>query len=185
MIQKYFIPLPVNCLSQVRPELFDRKPDCMASYLCFLFQNGDRYLVFGRFNVKFSYRLGHRRRKESGFQYWKRNISVHLTDNPKNLIPMKFICMKNPAKIILHVTKVRRLYLRFWFWIDLISIIPFDTLVEFVQLEKADNLDAIVLTRYLKNIRFAKILTILRVFRGSRIFRYSYKFEEFSNFRKC
>jgi len=86
------------------------------------------------------------------------------------------------GKIILHVTKVRRLYLRFWFWIDLISIIPFDTLVEFVQLEKADNLDAIVLTRYLKNIRFAKILTILRVFRGSRIFRYSYKFEEFSNF---
>lgn len=86
------------------------------------------------------------------------------------------------GKIILHVGKVRRLYLRFWFWIDLISIIPFDTVVEFAQLEKTNNLDAIVLTRYLKNIRFAKILTILRVFRGSRIFRYSYKFEELSNF---
>ena len=39
-------------------------------------------------------------------------------------------------------------------------------------------LDAALLARYLKYIRFTKMLSLLRIFRGSRLFRYSYRFED-------
>lgn len=82
--------------------------------------------------------------------------------------------------VILNVRNIRKLYFKLWFWIDFLSIIPFDTILEYSQQVSGKHVDAVLLTRYLKNIRFAKILTILRVFRGSRLFRYSYKFEDIS-----
>ena len=39
-------------------------------------------------------------------------------------------------------------------------------------------LDAALLARYLKYIRFTKMLSLLRIFRGSRLFRYSYRLED-------
>ena len=35
--------------------------------------------------------------------------------------------------VVLHIPSIRKYYFKLWFWIDLISIIPFDTVIEYAQ----------------------------------------------------
>ena len=43
------------------------------------------------------------------------------------------------GNIILHLTHIRKQYLKFWFWIDLLAIIPFDIVLEIFFSSEKDS----------------------------------------------
>lgn len=59
-------------------------------------------------------------------------------------------------------------YLKFWFWIDLISTIPFDTIVESIAGQS--------------RLEFFKMIRIFRLIRLSRVFKVFRKSEQFEKF---
>ena len=56
-------------------------------------------------------------------------------------------------------------YLRFWFWIDFVSILPFDSV------SLATNSDELKNLMVFRVIRLARLAKLLRIFRSSRLFR--------------
>lgn len=58
-------------------------------------------------------------------------------------------------------------YLKFWFWIDLISAFPFETLLLTFHINSG-NLDAVVLVRLLRLARIFKLLRVLKLGKFSK-----------------
>ena len=60
-------------------------------------------------------------------------------------------------------SKIAQNYLRFWFYIDLVSCVPVDLILDYVTEDGGDgNLSAIVFIRFLKLMRLLKLLRVLR-----------------------
>ena len=91
--------------------------------------------------------------------------------------------------VILDPKKIRRRYILSWFFVDMISTIPLDYILQlvygfdpkgqfnFYTFVFFDNFLANA-SRAMKLVRFAKILSLLRLLRLSRLIRYVNQWEE-------
>ncbi|EDO34316.1 predicted protein, partial [Nematostella vectensis] len=85
----------------------------------------------------------------------------------------------SPNKFILDPKIIAKRYLKTWFFIDLISSLPIDYIVEAATQSSTKSL--IGATRTLKLLRFAKLLGLLKLLRLSRLVRYVQQYEEILN----
>ena len=68
-------------------------------------------------------------------------------------------------------------YLRTWFWLDFISSLPLDYVLN-AATGHTDGLAVKGASRALKFLRLAKLLSLLKLLRVSRILRYMSQYEE-------
>lgn len=66
-------------------------------------------------------------------------------------------------KLISNRTTIALRYLRFWFWIDIVSTIPIDTIVELALTENNGN--ALTAIRLIRIIRLIRLIKLARIFR--------------------
>lgn len=71
---------------------------------------------------------------------------------------------RETGQLITSRTAIARRYFRGWFWIDLMSILPFDVVGLLVESAAVGQL------KILRVVRFIRLLKLARVFRASRIF---------------
>ena len=83
----------------------------------------------------------------------------------------------NQEEVILDKKVIRRKYLRGWFFIDLLSSLPFDYAYFIVSSSSAQQ-TLIKASRALRILKLAKLLSLLRLLRVSRLVRYIKRFEE-------
>lgn len=73
------------------------------------------------------------------------------------------IIIENNDKMIINRNIIAFRYLKFWFWLDLISTMPFDNIVESVLNQNAGN--ALTAVRLIRIVRLVRLLKLVRVFR--------------------
>ncbi|XP_068741021.1 potassium/sodium hyperpolarization-activated cyclic nucleotide-gated channel 2-like [Montipora capricornis] len=86
----------------------------------------------------------------------------------------------NQEEIILDRKIITRKYLRGWFFVDLLSSLPFDY-AYFVASSSFAQQTLIKASRALRILKLAKLLSLLRLLRVSRLMRYITRFEELLN----
>ena len=80
--------------------------------------------------------------------------------------------------VILELRQVRKLYVKKWLILDIISIFPFDYIM-LIIFESNDSLQSIVhASLALRLFRLVKLLSLLRLFRVVRFMHYLSKWEE-------
>ena len=67
-------------------------------------------------------------------------------------------------RYVYDMQRIRAHYTRFWFWIDLVSVMPFDALA--IALDDAEQLSRLKL---LRGIRLLRLIKLLRMFKSARI----------------
>jgi len=97
------------------------------------------------------------------------------------------IVMNTDTDISLNVKRIRTHYLKFWFWLDLISTIPIDLAIELQQYYTGDDKDfssnnMSSIGRYIKFVRITKMAALLRLMRLSRFYRQFYQLSEYFKF---
>lgn len=81
------------------------------------------------------------------------------------------------GEVVLTTKRIICHYLKSWFFIDLISSLPFDNLyIMFSGVPEGADSDSILLT--LRVLRLTKLLRLLRILRVARLVRYVHKMEE-------
>ena len=83
----------------------------------------------------------------------------------------------NKEEVILDKKVISRKYLRGWFFIDLLSSLPFDY-AYFIVSSSSTQQTLIKASRALRILKLAKLLSLLRLLRVSRLVRYIKRFEE-------
>lgn len=81
------------------------------------------------------------------------------------------ILIKTRKKIAIH-------YLKFWFWIDLISSFPYDLMIE-ETLSSADREELQRNAQLLKFVRFLKFIKVIRLLRALKLKKIFGKLEEY------
>ena len=89
----------------------------------------------------------------------------------------------NQEEIILDRKIITRKYLRGWFFVDLLSSLPFDY-AYFVASSSSAQQTLIKASRALRILKLAKLLSLLRLLRVSRLMRYITRFEEVGGLSK-
>ncbi|CAL1262796.1 unnamed protein product [Larinioides sclopetarius] len=84
----------------------------------------------------------------------------------------------NSEQVILDPKEIARTYIRTWFFLDLLSSIPFDYIFLIFNQGYGDNYQLLHAGRALRILRFAKMLSLLRLLRLSRLVRYVSQWEE-------
>ena len=83
--------------------------------------------------------------------------------------------------VILELPQIRKLYVRKWLILDIISIFPFDYIV-LIIFQSNDSVDSILhASLALRLLRLLKLLSLLRLFRVVRFLHYLSKWEEVNN----
>ncbi|XP_031571692.1 potassium/sodium hyperpolarization-activated cyclic nucleotide-gated channel 2-like [Actinia tenebrosa] len=85
----------------------------------------------------------------------------------------------SPNKFILEPSSIAVRYVKTWFFLDLISSLPFDYMVEAATHSQGTKLFGA--SRALKILRLAKLLSLLKLLRISRLVRYIHQYEEILN----
>merc|ERR1712126_403654 len=81
-------------------------------------------------------------------------------------------------EVIIDPVRIRSIYLKKWFWIDLISTVPIDTFATAIhKMSNGETYDASNLYG-LKYIRLTKLFQLLRLLRLTRFFRTKHQWEE-------
>ena len=70
-----------------------------------------------------------------------------------------------------------RRYLKSWFWLDFISSLPLDYMLNAAS-DQSDGMALKGASRALKFLRLVKLLSLLKLLRISRILRYISRYEE-------
>lgn len=84
----------------------------------------------------------------------------------------------NSEQVILDPKEIARTYIRTWFFLDLLSSLPFDYIFLIFNQGYGDNYQLLHAGRALRILRFAKMLSLLRLLRLSRLVRYVSQWEE-------
>ncbi|OQV23764.1 Potassium/sodium hyperpolarization-activated cyclic nucleotide-gated channel 4 [Hypsibius exemplaris] len=87
---------------------------------------------------------------------------------------------ENSADVVLDPKEIARRYVRSWFFVDLISSIPFDYVVLVISIWDDDFAKSQIVHagRALRILRMAKLLSLIKLLRLSRLVRYVSQFEE-------
>jgi len=91
------------------------------------------------------------------------------------------ITVESETDVVLNVKRIRHHYLRFWFWLDIMSTVPFDLMIEMSQTQQ-EGVDLAEGGSYLGLIRLTKIAGLLRLMRLSHLYRHFYLISEQFNF---
>ena len=81
-------------------------------------------------------------------------------------------------EVVFDPVKIRQMYIKTWFAIDLASSIPWDIIIGLVQSDDADDA-----SRHVKFVRFLKVLTIMKLLRVTRLAKAIRNWEELLNFQ--
>lgn len=94
------------------------------------------------------------------------------------------VVLDSDTNIVLNVKRIRQIYLSFWFWLDLVSTVPIDLIIELGQMfsDNAYNSEIVSLGRYVKFVRLTKVIGLLRLMRLTRLYRQFYQLSEMLNF---
>ncbi|GIZ02160.1 uncharacterized protein CEXT_724541 [Caerostris extrusa] len=84
----------------------------------------------------------------------------------------------NSEQVILDPKEIARTYIRTWFFLDLLSSIPFDYIFLIFNQGYGDNYQLLHAGRALRILRFAKMLSPEVLLRLSRLVRYVSQWEE-------
>ncbi|XP_039259381.2 potassium/sodium hyperpolarization-activated cyclic nucleotide-gated channel 3-like isoform X1 [Styela clava] len=79
--------------------------------------------------------------------------------------------------VVLNLRRIRTNYLKTWFFVDLLSTLPIDYILQLLNGVSASA----SASRAMKLFRFAKMLSLLRLLRISRLIRYVHQWEEIVN----
>lgn len=80
-------------------------------------------------------------------------------------------------EVVIDASKIRKAYLKKWFWLDLISTIPFDVFIGAVaNMSMHEGMRKS--TTFLRYFRLTKLFQLLRLLRLTRIFRSKHQWEE-------
>jgi len=80
-------------------------------------------------------------------------------------------------EVVIDAKKIRKTYLKKWFWLDLISTIPFDVFIGAVaNMSMHEGMRKS--TTFLRYFRLTKLFQLLRLLRLTRIFRSKHQWEE-------
>ena len=82
--------------------------------------------------------------------------------------------------VILELKQVRKLYVKKWLSLDIISVFPFDYIV-LVIFQSNDSVQILHASLALRLFRLVKLLSLLRLFRVVRFLHYLSKWEEVSS----
>ncbi|GAU89031.1 hypothetical protein RvY_01629 [Ramazzottius varieornatus] len=87
---------------------------------------------------------------------------------------------ENSADVVLDPREIARRYVRTWFFVDLISSIPFDYFVLVISIWDDDFAKSQIVHagRALRILRMAKLLSLIKLLRLSRLVRYVSQFQE-------
>lgn len=82
-------------------------------------------------------------------------------------------------EVVIDPVKIRTAYLKKWFWLDLISTIPFDVFIGAIANISVDQSAGVQKsTTFLRYFRLTKLFQLLRLLRLTRIFRSKHQWEE-------
>jgi len=88
------------------------------------------------------------------------------------------------SEVVIDAREIRRKYLRGWFFLDLISTVPFDIAIQFFSVMLVDgghSQQAEKSTMMFRYLRLTKGFQLLKLLRVSRIWRYMHQWDEMFN----
>jgi len=75
-------------------------------------------------------------------------------------------------EVVFDPVAIRKAYLNSWFWVDLLSSIPWEIFINWISLSanegELDNAQALTFTRFLKILTILKLLRITRLAKAIR-----------------
>lgn len=87
----------------------------------------------------------------------------------------------NENVIILEQAKICRIYLKSWFLLDIISLLPLDYIGMIIFYSYSNRDSLIMATRALRATKLVRLVTLLKLLRAIRFLRYLSKWEQVSS----